>query len=52
MKREGKIKTDKIGGFQIYELVRSSKQGGGMAIGARNELEPAFISEGNDILKF
>ena len=37
-----------IGGYQIFELIRSSKQGGGMAIGALNEIEPAFISEGDD----
>ena len=49
MRREGKIKTDKIGNFQIYELIRNSKLGGGLAIGARDELEPALISEGNDV---
>ena len=45
MKREGIIK---LCGYQIYELVRSSKQGGGLAIGALDEIEPVFISEGND----
>ena len=45
MKREGKITID---GFQVYELIRTSKQGGGLAIGALNEIEPAFISEGDD----
>ena len=45
VKREGRIKQ---GGYQIYELVRSSKLGGGLAIGAVDEIEPAFISEGND----
>ena len=48
MKREGKIKVDNIGDFQVYELVRNSKQGGGLAIGVMNELEPAFIREGDD----
>ena len=46
LKREGCIK---VGGYQVYELVRSSKQGGGLAIGALDEIEPAFISEGNDV---
>ena len=45
MKREGKIK---VSGYQIYELVRSEKLGGGLAIGALDTLNPAFISEGND----
>ena len=45
MKREGIIK---LCGYQIYELVRSSKQGGGLAIGALKDFELAFISEGND----
>ena len=31
VKREGRIKQ---GGYQIYELVRSLKLGGGLAIGA------------------
>ena len=48
MKREGRIKCDSIHGFQMFELIRSTKNGGGMAIGACNEMEPAFISEGND----
>ena len=48
MKREGKIKVDNIGDFQVYELVRNSKQGGGLAIGVLNELKPAFIREGDD----
>ena len=46
MKRQGKIKIE---GYQIYELVRSEKHGGGLAVGALDELNPAFISEGDDI---
>ena len=46
MRREGKIK---LGGYQIYELVRSTKFGGGLAIGALDEINPAFISDGDDI---
>ena len=48
MKREGKIKTDNIENYQVFELVRTSKQGGGLAIGAKNVIEPALISEGDD----
>ena len=46
MKREGRIKID---GYQIYELVRSNKLGGGLAIGAKDEIDRAFISEGDDV---
>ena len=45
-KNEGKLKSLKE--YQTYELVRKEKQCGGLAIGALEELEPAFISEGDD----
>ena len=46
MRREGRINLD---GYQIYELVRSSKLGGGLALGALDKIDPAFISEGYDV---
>ena len=44
--KDGKLKHLK--GYQIYELIRKTKQCGGLAIGALEEIEPAFISEGDD----
>ena len=41
----GQIKLD---GFFTYENVRSNKGGGGVALSARSELKPAFISDGGD----
>ena len=45
-RNEGKLRHLKE--YQIYELIRKNKQCGGLAIGALEELEPAFISEGDD----
>ena len=33
--------------FIIYEKVREAKEGGGIAIGAKKELNPVLIAEGN-----
>ena len=40
---EGKLKID---GFITYELLRSHGGGGGIALSARSELNPAFVSDG------
>ena len=48
MRRKGRINLD---GYQIYELVRSSKLGGGLALRALDKIDPAFISEGYDVTK-
>ena len=45
-KSEGKLRDFKE--YQTYELVRKNNECGGLAIGALEELEPAFISEGDD----
>ena len=37
--KDGKLKHLK--GYQIYELIRNTKQCGGLAIGALEELEPS-----------
>ena len=34
--------------YQIFELLRKEKQGGGLAIGVVPELNPVWVSEGND----
>ena len=48
LKTGGKIKSKNSSSFQIFELNRKDKFGGGIAIGAINDVEPVLISEGND----
>ena len=48
LKIGGKIKTDNSKEYQIFELNRTTKMGGGLAIGALGDLDPVWISEGND----
>ena len=45
-KIEGKLRDFKE--YQTYELIRKNKECGGLAIGALEEVEPVFISEGDD----
>ena len=44
----GRIKTENSQKYQIFELVRQTKTGGGIAIGALADVEPVLLSEGND----
>ena len=46
--RGGKIKTNNSQKYQIFELVRKTKAGGGIAIGALSDIEPVQVSEGYD----
>ena len=48
MKTQGKIKTTNCQNFQIFELLRKGKCGGGIAIGAVDDLNPVWISEGDN----
>ena len=48
MSTGGKIKTENSQKYQIFELVRQTKTGGGLAIGALADVEPVLLSEGND----
>ena len=48
LKRGGKIKTENSKDYQIFELNRTTKSGGGLAIGALGDIYPVWISEGND----
>ena len=41
----GQIKLD---GYYTYELIRSYDQGGGVAISALKNLQPAFVSDGGE----
>ena len=45
-KIEGKLRN--FNEYHTFELIRKDKQGGGIAIGALEEIEPIFISEGDD----
>jgi hypothetical protein len=46
LKYYGTLKIEKP--FIIYELNRKDRNGGGIAIGLKEELKPVWISEGND----
>ena len=48
MRRIGKIKTQHSSKYQIYEVLRKSKGGGGLAIGVLKDLNPVWVSEGSD----
>ena len=41
----------KIGNFEIFELVRQNKDGGGLVIGCKKELNPVWVREGNDLVE-
>ena len=47
-RRQGKIKTENSKNYQIFELTRKNLNGGGLAIGAVHDVEPVWISEGDD----
>lgn len=47
-RKQGKIKTENSKLYDIFELVRKDKHGGGLAIGVVKDLEPVWISEGDD----
>ena len=44
-KEEGKLKLDN---FVIFELVRETKEGGGLALGCVKELNPVLVRKGDD----
>ena len=48
VKQQGRIKTSECGKYQIFELIRKDKQGGGLAIGALHDVNPVWISKGDD----
>ena len=48
LKQQGKIKTEQSKKYQIFELNRKEKAGGGLAIEALEELKPVLISELDD----
>ena len=46
MKTQFRIKTENSRNYTIYELLRKSSRGGGLAIGVHNDLNSAWVSEG------
>ena len=44
----GQIKLD---GFYTYEHIRSSRDGGGIALSALKELNPSFVCDGGEDVK-
>ena len=48
MRRQGRIKTKTSEKYQVFELIRKEKQGGGLAIGVVNDLDPVWVGEGDD----
>ena len=48
LKKQGSLKVDKPSNFIIYEFNRKERNGGGIAIGVKEELKPMWIGEGND----
>ena len=49
--KEGQIKFENSGNYQIYEKLRSTKSGGGLAVGVLNDLNPVWLGEGEDNVK-
>ena len=44
-KNEGKLKIEN---YQVFELIRKEKEGGGLALGCDRRLKPTWVREGND----
>ena len=47
-RRKGRINTECSKKYRIFELIRSEKGGGGLAIGALPEVNPNVVSEGDE----
>ena len=48
MKSVGKVKFQGSNEYKIFESIRKSKGGGGLATGISKHLEPVYIREGDD----
>ena len=51
MLKMGQIKFDGQKEYQIYEQVRSNKNGGGLALGILKDLEPVWLKDGGDLVE-
>ena len=47
-KESGRFKLEN---YEIFELVRQERDGGGLAIGCLKELHPTWVREGNDTVE-
>ena len=47
-RRSGMIKVHGIEEFEIFELIREGKGGGGLALGAKKSLSPLWINDGGN----
>ena len=45
LRNEGRLKLEN---YQVFELIRKDKNGGGLAIGCDKRLKPTWVREGND----
>jgi hypothetical protein len=48
LKQQGRIKTEHSRKYRIFELNRKEKLGGGLAIGALEDVQPVWISKGEN----
>ena len=48
MRKVGQIKHSGSDNYQIFELLRTNKGGGGLALGILNDLKPVWVREGDD----
>ena len=49
MRKEGKIRTKQSSNYQIYERIRKTgRAGGGLALGVHHDLNPVWVSEGEN----
>ena len=51
-KKENKIKTESTKRYTIYELLRKNSNGGGLCVGVLKDLQPCWLSQGDDEVEF
>jgi hypothetical protein len=48
LRKSNQIKTESVRNYTIYELLRKNGGGGGLCIGVHKDLQPVWISQGDD----
>ena len=48
VRKKNMIKTESTRNYEIYELLRTNKDGGGLCIGVSKDLQPSWVDEGDD----
>ena len=51
-KKENQIKTESTKRYTIYELLRKNSNGGGLCVGVLIDLQPCWLSQGDDEVEF